>query len=85
MSVVERKALAQQLQAQHDIRAVRLSVSAELLTTMSLNLTMTMLSLINLPSSLTSIPAGDFQSAISGYVNLGMSGTISAYIGSIQR
>ena len=78
MSVVERKALAQQLQAQHDIRAVRLSVSAELLTTMSLNLTMTMLSLI-------SLPAGDFQSAISGYVNLGMSGTISAYIGSIQR
>lgn len=52
--------------------AVRLSVSAELLTTMSLNLTMTMLSLISLPSSLTSIPAGDFQSAISGYVNLGL-------------
>ena len=63
--------------------AVRLSVSAELLTTMSRNLTMTRLWLISLPSSLTSTPAGDFQSAISGYVNWDTFGTISGYIGSI--
>ena len=88
MPVVERKALAQQLQAQHDISIV---VSCQIVCISrtayyyepKLNDDN---AIIDKLTELTDKHTRwGFPKCGDGYVKSGMSGTISAYIGSIQR
>ena len=88
MPVVERKALAQQLQAQHDISIV-VSCQIVCISRTAYYYEPKLIDDDAIVDKLTELTDKHTRWGLpmcgDGYVNLGMSGTISAYIGSIQR
>ena len=88
MPVVERKALAQQLQAQHDISIV-VSCQIVCISRTAYYYEPKLNDDDAIVDKLTELTDKHTRWGLpmcgDGYVNLGMSGTISAYIGSIQR
>ena len=88
MPVVERKALAQQLQAQHDISIV-VSCQIVCISRTAYYYKPKLIDDHAIVDKLTELTDKHTRWGLpmcgDGYVNLGMYGTISAYIGSIQR